>query len=973
MKAQSGAMWLIGACWLLVALGAAQAQIHVDSARIGCLDIQKDANLTAMVGSACNGQFSCSFKAPTEQEYSRAGVQARTRTFCTQGMEIVYRCGNGGTRLVSVPGDAWTHPAAELACAPVTNGGGGSGTPRVNVPSQDINVTAARIGCLDVQKTPNLTALVAGACNGKQACSYKAPTENQYRAAGVQAATRPFCTQGMEIAYQCSGSGSKFISVPGDAWDHQPAELYCEPPSSDSTGPGITVTGARIGCLDIQKQPNLTALVASACNGKASCSYKAPTESQYRAAGVEARTRPLCTQAMEIAFRCGNASSQTVMVPGDAWGHPPAELSCEARAVDPRSILGGYQVGALPPEPNPVIPPGDDVIVYVHGGPGSRLEEASDLAGPLLNAGLVRGKRYTVISLDQPSEGYSLMVHPTVIVPPHDKIGDYYPLVAFSENFLAAFINQVNAVAPIKNRKIDFIGGSMGGALALRMGHRSEPWINKIVAWNPASVWTTYTHDLLKGKVLHDGFDMAKQEESTDPGIREKYFNLAFGQPTPVTQPNPEEWYRGDRDHYSNDGTQRPFRSEWDCKWDYIAASRLEQQEVYNATYRKWHWRLGTELLVFSLFNDDWAGPANTAADHGAKPANFLSIRKPTLLAAGDDDDWNEGPALHWENRFRQTQVMATRMQNTPGYALFLPNTGHSIHNERPQFFADQIATFLSGPAPTAPLRVNAVLDEAKMPLESCHVQLSEFPHVPRELLDNPDSATYLYEPAILGGNFSNNKNPGAYGFRLKPEYRAVAQAKNPTNALAHAAVSYALNNVGQGNAYADLALTGRGAYDAFRSHQPSDNEILQAAQRLQFGPFRLNLPVTALQIGVQVAKIRAYQVAWALRNPDGQAAYELRRKLGWIAVSGEDDPPARPVNVPSSIPIFGPNGKQTSAYPQYEIPVTMCSAANAPYVPYECAPGTAGSVTFKIRYTVASSQAAAPGRTGITAAVPNK
>src|SRR5260370_8061654 len=99
---------------------------------------------------------------------------------------------------------------------------------------------------------------------------------------------------------------------------------------------------------------------------------------------------------MEIAFRCGNASSQTVMVPGDAWGHPPAELSCEARAVDPRSILGGYQVGALPPEPNPVIPPGDDVIVYVHGAPGSPLVEAADPALPPLYPSLRLGHQSPV-------------------------------------------------------------------------------------------------------------------------------------------------------------------------------------------------------------------------------------------------------------------------------------------------------------------------------------------------------------------------------------------------------------------------------------------------------------------------------------------------------------------------------------------------------------------------------------------------
>src|SRR5260370_15962647 len=122
---------------------------------------------------------------------------------------------------------------------------------------------------------------------------------------------------------------------------------------------------------------------------------------------------------METAVRCGNASSQTVMVPGDAWGHPPAELSCEARAVDPRSILGGYQVGALPPEPNPVIPPGDDVIVYVHGGPGSRLGEASDLGRTPLNGGLGRGKQYNAISPEHPRARSSLIVHPPLSVAPH--------------------------------------------------------------------------------------------------------------------------------------------------------------------------------------------------------------------------------------------------------------------------------------------------------------------------------------------------------------------------------------------------------------------------------------------------------------------------------------------------------------------------------------------------------------------------
>jgi hypothetical protein len=47
----------------------------------------------------------------------------------------------------------------------------------------------------------------------------------------------------------------------------------------------------------------------------------------------------------------------------------------------------GFELGVLPPEATPTIPAGDDIVLYIHGGPGSRLEEASDLVGPLHAAG----------------------------------------------------------------------------------------------------------------------------------------------------------------------------------------------------------------------------------------------------------------------------------------------------------------------------------------------------------------------------------------------------------------------------------------------------------------------------------------------------------------------------------------------------------------------------------------------------------
>ncbi len=97
----------------------------------------------------------------------------------------------GRDRHIRVKGDAWGHPPATLHC-----------------PAGVIDVRAARIGCLDIQRSYNLTVLVAEKCNDKKECYYKAPTPTQYRAREVKAATRDHCSQAMDIVYQCSDSST---------------------------------------------------------------------------------------------------------------------------------------------------------------------------------------------------------------------------------------------------------------------------------------------------------------------------------------------------------------------------------------------------------------------------------------------------------------------------------------------------------------------------------------------------------------------------------------------------------------------------------------------------------------------------------------------------------------------------------------------------------------------------------------------
>jgi hypothetical protein len=227
----------------------------------------------------------------------------------------------------------------------------------------DITVTKARIGCLDIQHEGTLTGMVAAACNNHMTCSFKAPTEDQYRHAGVHAATRTFCTQAMEITYVCADGRSKTAFVPGDAWNNPPAQLACDPPAPTSHPGHVHVRTARIGCLDIQTAPNLTSMVERACNDRAACQFKAPTEAAYRAAGVSAQTRQFCTQAMEIKYDCGDSNVKTAFVRGDAWDQPPAELVCLPpvtpatyrqhwgydfiNSTEFQTMVGGYDLGGL--------------------------------------------------------------------------------------------------------------------------------------------------------------------------------------------------------------------------------------------------------------------------------------------------------------------------------------------------------------------------------------------------------------------------------------------------------------------------------------------------------------------------------------------------------------------------------------------------------------------------------------------------
>ena len=133
----------------------------------------------------------------------------------------------------------------------------------------------------------------------------------------------------------------------------------------------------------------------------------------------------------------------------------------------------------------------------------------------------------------------------------------------------------------------------------------------------------------------------------------------------------------------------------------------------------------------------------------------------------------------------------------------------------------------------------------------------------------------------------------GANEGRLRAELRAAAKGADPVSMLCQSAKAFARDDTVLGRAYADLSVTGKRSFARFRTNPPTESNLTKCTGNARAIDSALN---------------RAYNVANAIRfanSPD-------RHRLGWIAVSGEDDQPHRPVNVPSA------------EFPQYDLTVTV-------------------------------------------------
>ena len=362
--------------------------------------------------------------------------------------------------------------------------------------------------------------------------------------------------------------------------------------------------------------------------------------------------------------------------------HPELTLQTRfliASPAVPAAARSPHTLRELPPDPEPHVPDGNNVILFLHGHV-SGAEEALTVIPLIHLAGLAHGAKFSIVSVDLPNCGYSESFdHEKVATSsatqwpsgPIDREPIRTPVLDFIEDFVIAFVDALDQITPIKDRFSGVIGGSLGGNLGLRLGRRSPMpgWLDKgIVSWNAASVWDPMVNDHIKSQApgrCMNSWEASESDDSRRNYFHEVYDTVVIPVVLPVTQP--QLWYRP--------GWQP-------CKRLHITGSRLARREVYSTNLRKWHWRVAGEQLIYSHVDrvDRW--------DNTSPWRYELNVVKHLLIGSALDN-------FTGSNIFDATRTLADRMTTTPGTGLFLLNTGHSVHFERPRFLAGEIVGFL--------------------------------------------------------------------------------------------------------------------------------------------------------------------------------------------------------------------------------------------------------------------------------------
>jgi hypothetical protein len=411
---------------------------------------------------------------------------------------------------------------------------------------------------------------------------------------------------------------------------------------------------------------------------------------------IKFSTGPFGKQKPETTTRYMVASAHTWVGPNDPSlsSFTAADPAWSLLEAPPGAPFSSSPAPRTVPNDEPTIPPGNEIIVYIHGG-GSRAEEAVALANWLIYEGSLVGHNYTVISLDLPNSAYATRFQVLDVVDaPYDP--QKLQVLNFELQYIRDFINALELkLGLVPDRIKAVMGGSLGGNMSLLLSTKQVSGLETIVAWSVTAVSSMYYFGFVSVewvatflKHLQDG---ATDSELTgtppeDHSKETEYIHHVYFEPLnptpipgvlPYMPPDPIMWYRGP-DPVPDTPT---VIHDWgQCKKDNIKASRFDRYEIYSEQARHWTNAIDLEQISFS-FHDDCAVYGLIASSPGAR----------LLLASGDRDNFAPNAI------YNSTLELAHLIRHTAhGKAEFWFDTGHSLHSERPHLFAKDIVYFLT-------------------------------------------------------------------------------------------------------------------------------------------------------------------------------------------------------------------------------------------------------------------------------------
>lgn len=349
--------------------------------------------------------------------------------------------------------------------------------------------------------------------------------------------------------------------------------------------------------------------------------------------------------------------------------------------------------------------PSDPVILLLHGH-SSSTEEFVDLLPEL------EGKAH-VFAFDQPNCGLSAEVKRDTVRAKYESSAAFksYEGLFYLRDVSAAFATAV-VVPRVGTRKVRVAGGSLGGNLTLLLAERTPrySWIERAFVWSPGSAWPPSASQSL-------GAGVARKRSNHDwsaPGQLREFLELTFTEntvplPEPKSYPQPWYWYwdcwgqpqgagqcqkvgrggcalckRAPKLEYQGQplAPTNPYPGMGEKKVKAIEGALHAVASRLTPVRAQWHWEIAAEQVELSHWQPVTSG------------MRIGMLQCDTRFMAGTEDKHFPAP-LYDQTRalFDRARTIFAHKPSAPKIdSHWFPQTGHSVHNERPADLAAVLA-----------------------------------------------------------------------------------------------------------------------------------------------------------------------------------------------------------------------------------------------------------------------------------------